>query len=367
MGIDVDQGAVTDVTRMSSLITTVSWIPSESVPGLATKAVFATVAHYDDPPPDVITGESMAGQRATLEEWRAADGFRFANQLSAWIDVDATGAIVDAGYDGDGMMGSTTVGAAGRSVTFAGASMPVIQCEPQHGDGWVRFVQSSGGRTGAPMPRRVNHPPFVRFMAPLVWTTLGVTLYTDGGSDHEVLGASPFPRHWVYGPDGRVEAKVGTTDYSRWFRGGRPSATPWGDADSPALVTAVETALERELASTIMRGGRRPRVRRVRAGAVVVEQGSSGTALYLLLDGVLVAEVDGEAVAELGPGAVVGERSGLEGGVRTATLRAVTDCRVAEAIADQLDLEAHGRLAAGHRHEHEHRRAGADTSGGEES
>ena len=46
--------------------------------------------------------------------------------------------------------------------------------------------------------------------------------------------------------------------------------------------------------------------------------------MFLILDGMFVVEVDGEQVAEIGPGAVVGERASLEGGLRTATLRATT-------------------------------------------
>ena len=37
----------------------------------------------------------------------------------------------------------------------------------------------------------------------------------------------------------------------------------------------------------------------------------------------------GEQIAEMGPGTMLGERASLEGGVRTATLRAITPCRVA--------------------------------------
>ena len=57
---------------------------------------------------------------------------------------------------------------------------------------------------------------------------------------------------------------------------------------------------------------------------MLVTQGAEGDKLYLLLDGVLGVEVDGEQVAEMGPGTIVGERASLEGGVRTATLRALT-------------------------------------------
>jgi CRP-like cAMP-binding protein len=84
---------------------------------------------------------------------------------------------------------------------------------------------------------------------------------------------------------------------------------------------------------------------------VLVEQGSSSDDLFLLLNGVLVVEVDDEKLAELGPGAVVGERAVLEGGTRTATLRAVTECKVAVAPSDQIDVDKLAALASGHRRE----------------
>jgi CRP-like cAMP-binding protein len=70
-----------------------------------------------------------------------------------------------------------------------------------------------------------------------------------------------------------------------------------------------------------------------------------------LLDGVLSVEVDGKAVAEVGPGAILGERASLEGGTRTATLRALTPVRVAVAAPDQLSPEALAEVAGGHRRE----------------
>jgi CRP-like cAMP-binding protein len=60
----------------------------------------------------------------------------------------------------------------------------------------------------------------------------------------------------------------------------------------------------------------------------LITQGEDATQVYLILDGTFVVERDGEQVAEIGPGAVVGERAALEGGVRTATLRATTRARV---------------------------------------
>jgi hypothetical protein len=167
----------------------------------------------------------------------------------------------------------------------------------------------------------------------------------------ELPGASPFPRHWVYGPDGDLVLKTGLTDFVGWM--GQPSHrdTPWGDEDSPAVVTAAETALERELSGLLM--GATPAIRRLAAGEVLTRQGSPGDALFLLLDGVLAVAVDGRLLAEIGPGAVLGERAVLEAGARTATLTAVTAVRVAVAPARVVDLDALGRLSAGHRREDE--------------
>jgi Cyclic nucleotide-binding domain len=165
--------------------------------------------------------------------------------------------------------------------------------------------------------------------------------------------ASPFPRHWVYDERGELTAKSGLIDFEEWYRGAYGPHSPWGDEDSPAVVTMAETALEREMSATIMRhGGRMGRVM-LDAGDTLVEQGTPGTELYLLLDGLLAVEVDGQVVAEVGPGAVLGERAQLEGGSRTSTLRAVTECRLATADAAQLDPDALAELATEHRREDE--------------
>ncbi len=301
-------------------------------------------AHYDPPPPDELDGPQA------IETLRAEDRFRFANQLRAWIDVDGEGRIVDYGDTGGGLIGSTTV-KIGRSVTVAAVPLPDRRPEPERGDGWVRFRQSAGGRTGVPAPRRVSHPPFLQVRAPLAWTTLELSLYADGHAEGRLAGASPFPRHWVYDVNGKLASKSGMIDFDQWFRHAFGKHSPWGDEDSPALTTEVETALERELSSRIMRGGRKPRVRTVKKGRTLVQQGDQGGDMFLVLDGILAAEVGGESVAELGPGAVLGERAILEGGRRTATLRALTPCKVAVARDVDLDPEVLEDLREGHRRE----------------
>jgi hypothetical protein len=328
--------------RYESSVTSLSWIPSEAVTGASRTAFDSGFAHYDDPPPAEI---------GDIEELRAADRFRFANALRAWIDVDSSGRITGGGYDGGGIMGATTVRLAGLSHTFQAVALPDIQREPERGESWMRFVQTTGGRTALPAPRPVRRRPFVQWRAPLVWTTLSLTLHADGRAEYVVTGASRFPRHWIYDAGGRLANKSGLTDYANWARVSFGLHTPWGDEDSPALVTAVETALEQTLSAQLMHGAARPRISRLEPGAELVRQGDAGQDIYLLLDGVIRVERDGNRLAEYGPGAMLGERAALEGGTRTSTLVAVTSCRVASVPAVQLDLSDLAELATGHRRE----------------
>ncbi len=329
--------------RIESAVTTVSWIPSEAVTGPVNSTVFDSgVTHYDDPLPDSL---------GDLDEWKKEDRYRFANRLSASIEVGDDGSITGAAYTGGLYLNSTTVRVGKKAAVFQPISLPTIQEDPVIDGDAATFVQTVGGRTGLPSPRRVNHPPFVQFLAPVVWTTLKLTIRADGSSEHELVGASKFPRHWVYDADGALAAKVGLADFSEWFRHAFGKHTPWGDQDSPALVTAVETALERELAATIMRGGEKPEIRTVPEGGLLTEQGQAGDEVFLLLDGVVDVDVDGEVLAEFGPGAILGERAVLEGGLRTSTVKARTRCRVAAARGDQVDEIALAELSEGHRKE----------------
>ena len=177
-------------------------------------------------------------------------------------------------------------------------------------------MQSAGGRPAIPAHRRVSHPPFVQLKGPTVWTTLVLTLGVDGSARFELAGASPFPRHWIYDAAGKLSEKAGLTNFKEWYRHAFGKHTPWGEEDSKVLVTTVETALERELSRVVMGGDAKPTIKTIRTRKTRCEQGDPGDEVYLLLDGVLGVEVDGEPLAELGPGAILGERAVLEGGVR---------------------------------------------------
>jgi Cyclic nucleotide-binding domain len=238
-----------------------------------------------------------------------------------------------------------------RDVRLAAVAMPTRRRTERLGTDAVRFVQTAGARTGAPWPRRVNRAPFVQLEAPLAWTTLSLTLRADGTQDFQLGGASPFPRHWLYNGDHRLVAKSAVIDYKRWTTdifGGR---TPWGGADSPVCVAEAESSLERELSVQIMLPEARQRIRRLHAGARLTEQGESADQVFLLLDGVLRVDVDGKALADIGPGAVLGERAGLEAGHRTASLTPVTSCTVAVVRSGFVNTLALEQLAQTHRRE----------------
>jgi hypothetical protein len=330
--------------RIEGSVTAISWIPSEAIEGMPKLPFELGVGHYDEPPPDRVGGLEV------LEQLRDLDRFREANLLQAWIEFE-DGAVVDAGYEGGGIVGSRTFRFGRRAIVVPGVAFEVLRAEPEISGDSARFVQTVGGRAGFPAPRPVKGGPRFRIHSATAWTTLALTLHADGRVEHELVGASPFPRHWIYDNEGALAQKSGTVDFKAWYRESHGGNTPWGDEESPAVVAAAESALERELSRTLLSGEVDFTRRKLGEGDVLVEQGTEGHDLFLLLDGVLGVEVNGEPVAEMGPGTMLGERASLEGGVRTATLRAITPCRVAvipHGFLGEPELEA---LAADRRRE----------------
>ncbi|MEA2486226.1 MAG: hypothetical protein QOD46_1337 [Actinomycetota bacterium] len=323
--------------KIESKVTSISWIPLEAIKGMPKLPFQRGMAHYDLPPPDVLDD---------IEKLREADAFRFANELSAWIEVE-DGRIKDFGHSGKGLIGSTRIQLGPKAKVFPGVPFPELRPDPEVTESSVRFVQTAGGRTGVAAPRTVSRPPFVQIAAPTAWTTLALTIRTDGSSSFEVVGASSFPRHWIFDEDGKLSAKVGLIDFKNWYRDAFGQGTPWGGQDSEALVTEIESALERELSKVIIDS--KPEFRRLNADKTLVKQGDAGDDIFLLFDGVMRVEKDGEAIAELGPGALLGELAGLSDGRRTATLRAVTACRVAVVRKEKLDRQALESVAASRR------------------
>ena len=328
--------------RIEKSVTSITWIPSEAISGMPKLPFEMGMAHYDDPPPDKVED---------LDALRESDAFREANELRAWAEFDDGGRPTGHGYSGGGHIGVTRIKLGRRELTFPAVQYPLLQAEPEVGDGWVKFTQSAGGHMGLPAPRRVSGKPFFRIKSASAWTTLGLTIKADGTSEHSLEGASPFPRHWLYDDSGKLVEKSGTIDFAQWYKESHGKGTPWGEEDSPALTTAVESELERELSVSIMREGKKLERRNLEQGEALVTEGTEGDELFLLLDGVVDVEVNGDQVAEIGPGALLGERALLEGGKRTATVWATTPIRVAVVPRDAIDESALPELAASHRRE----------------
>jgi hypothetical protein len=162
--------------RIEKSVTSITWIPSEAISGMPKLPFEMGVAHYDDPPPDKLED---------LEALRQADAFREANELRAWVEFD-DGKPSLYGYSGGGHIGVTRIKLGQRELTFAAVRYPLLQAEPEVGDGWVKFKQSAGGHMGLPAPRRVKGKPFFRVKSASAWTTLGLTIKADGTSEHSL-------------------------------------------------------------------------------------------------------------------------------------------------------------------------------------
>jgi hypothetical protein len=319
--------------RIESSVTAVSWVPLDCVEGGQRLAFHVGAAQYDDPPPQRLDD---------LASLMAQGRVRLANQLRGYAEV-SDGRIVASGQSGQGWVGASREAADANQVGFAAVPLPDLRPDPEEGEGWVRFGQTAGGLLSVGMPYRTGPAASPRLAAPAAWTTLTLTIHADGTTSQALAGASPFPRHWVYDHDGRLIATSGVVDFTGWQADAWDPFTPWGGRDAPVRATAVETALERELSRVMLDSA--PHWTRLRKGATLVAQGDPGHELYLLFDGLLAVEIDGVTVAELGPGAVVGEVALLEGGRRTATLRAVTPCRVAAVPGHRIDRDALAELA----------------------
>jgi len=326
--------------KYESSVTAVSWIPFEAVQGFLAVPFEMGLAHYDEPLPS---------QLDDIDAWHGQDLFREANELRGWIEVE-NGRITGYGQDGRGRIGATRLKLGPKTITVKAKAMPDIRSQPEVTDTYVRFTQTCGGRTGVPAPRPVSRKPFLQIDSAVAWTTLSLTIHSDGRTEHRLTGASAFPRHWIYDHSGKLVEETGLTDFATWIDDAFGERTPWGAYDSPALTKQVESELERELGRMVIKSGK-PKGRNLPKGKTLVQQGETGDELYLVMDGTFAVEVDGTEVAQVGPGAIVGERATLETGKRTATLRALTACRVTSVPRRYADGKELVEIAAGHRRE----------------
>ncbi len=226
--------------RIESSITSVSWIPEGSVTGLARVPFSMGVTHYDDRP---------RARLGDIDALRADPNVREVNRLEAWIEV-RDGRIVHSGYGRNaGFVGSTILDLGVTRVTVPGRARPVLRRRPLVSSQAARFVQTIGGRTGMPFPRLTARAPFLAWNSSTAWTTLVLTLHADGRKDGWLLGASPFPRHFLYDEEGNLIGDTTVTDFGTWFSTHYGRETPWRGYDlEPLTIREFAPAREQEVA-----------------------------------------------------------------------------------------------------------------------
>src|SRR5689334_15844878 len=176
--------------RYEKSVTAISWIPSDAITGMPKLPFELGIGHYDEPPPDSLAPGDLASS-------------------------------------GGGLVGSTTFKVGPRAVVVPGVAFETLRDDSEANSEKVRFLQTVGGRAGFPAPRRVSGKPFFRINSATAWTTLALTIKADGYSEGELIGASPFPRHWVYDKDNKLVQKSGTIDFEEWYRKAHGGNTPW--------------------------------------------------------------------------------------------------------------------------------------------
>ena len=75
----------------------------------------------------------------------------------------------------------------------------------------------------------------------------------------------------------------------------------------------------------------------VPSGTALTHEGRYEGQVFLVISGRLAIEREGRTVDTIGPGDVLGEIAAIDGGPRTATGRALEDCRVVAVTARQFN------------------------------
>jgi hypothetical protein len=315
--------------RLTAEATCLSWIPRTAVEGAFKLPFGLGLAHYDKPPPD---------SSPDVDGLLFADAIRFANQVRAWIDVE-DGHISGHGMSGGGRLGSTTVRVKKAAMTFAGVALPDLVESPEVLTDRVRFRQTCGGHTGAPVPRAVSHPPYVRVSAPIAWSTIVLTLHTNGSSESHLADASVFPRHYLYDSAGRLTDKTALIRYKDWLHRSVQQESPWAGVRQPVPTAGVKGEAERSLADAILVSASYDQ-HRLPEGAMLSELPIGDDRVAVLLDGLLTVLIDGEPAVELGPGAILDPSKRSLESRQHARIRAQTAVRLAVLPRDKLDSDA---------------------------
>ncbi len=65
------------------------------------------------------------------------------------------------------------------------------------------------------------------------------------------------------------------------------------------------------------------------AGSVIAVEGAEGNPMYVVMDGEVVVSINEQVLATARTGEIVGEMPLIDSNIRSATVKAITDCRLA--------------------------------------
>ena len=221
-----------------------------------------------------------------LEKLQEKDAFREANELRGWIEVEKGGSSTTAA--------KVAVSSASRACGSGRPGWP-FRPSPFRSSSPSRrsvtagsFVQTAGRADGLPAPRRVRGKPYFQLASASAWTTLELIIHADGRSQGSLVGASPFPRHWVYDDRGSSRSRGRSTS-----RSGTASPTarthPGAAKTHPPSSQRSSRSSSAELTESVMQLDAKLPRRRLAPGDTLVEQGAEGDNLFVLLDGVLAS------------------------------------------------------------------------------
>lgn len=74
------------------------------------------------------------------------------------------------------------------------------------------------------------------------------------------------------------------------------------------------------------------------AGAVIADEGAEGNHMFVVMEGRVTISIGGQDLATSVPGEIVGEMALINSNIRSATITAKTDCRLA--LIDQASFNA---------------------------
>jgi len=74
------------------------------------------------------------------------------------------------------------------------------------------------------------------------------------------------------------------------------------------------------------------------AGSVIATEGSEGNQMYVVMQGEVSISISGKVLATASPGEIVGEMALINSNIRSASITALSDCRLA--LIDQTSFNA---------------------------